>query len=204
MAPSPQRARRSEHISQYLGPAKLIPLSEYEPGVYLLKVGARVVYVGQAQNVRFRVAQHLAERTKIFDSAEYFPCDKRDLDTIESLLIHKFQPEYNGTVAGVPVMPLGKKVLMQMARELIGSELVVQQPTRSSRPPSSVPSPYTGQPSGRLLKLPEVCHFVGFGKSKVYEMVRAGTFPKPKSFGVRCVRWKGDEIQAWVARRSES
>lgn len=48
-----------------------------------------------------------------------------------------------------------------------------------------------------LLKLPEVCHQAGFGKSAIYEMIKAGTFPGPIKLGYGS-RWSQQEVQAWV------
>ncbi|WP_236247390.1 helix-turn-helix transcriptional regulator [Pseudomonas tohonis] len=49
-----------------------------------------------------------------------------------------------------------------------------------------------------LIKLPEVCRQAGFGKSAIYEMISAGTFPGPIKLGCAS-RWSQLEVQAWIA-----
>jgi prophage regulatory protein len=48
-----------------------------------------------------------------------------------------------------------------------------------------------------LIKLPEVCRQVGFGKSTIYELIAAGAFPTPAKLG-RYSRWSQLEVQAWI------
>jgi len=48
-----------------------------------------------------------------------------------------------------------------------------------------------------LIKLPEVCRQAGLGKSAIYEMIAAETFPAPIKLG-RYSRWSQSEIQGWV------
>jgi len=51
-----------------------------------------------------------------------------------------------------------------------------------------------------LLKLPEVCHQAGFGKSAIYEMIKAGTFPGPIKLGYGS-RWSQIEVQEWIKQQ---
>lgn len=55
----------------------------------------------------------------------------------------------------------------------------------------------TDQPIDILIKLPEVCRQAGFGKSAIYDMIKAGTFPGPIKLGYGS-RWSQQEVQAWV------
>lgn len=48
-----------------------------------------------------------------------------------------------------------------------------------------------------LIKLPEVCRQAGFGKSAIYEMINAGTFPEPIKLGCAS-RWSQTEVQQWI------
>lgn len=48
-----------------------------------------------------------------------------------------------------------------------------------------------------LIKLPEVCRQAGLGKSSIYEMIAANSFPAPIKLG-RYSRWSQAEIQGWV------
>lgn len=51
-----------------------------------------------------------------------------------------------------------------------------------------------------LIKLPEVCRQTGFGKSAIYEMIAAGTFPQPIKLGCAS-RWSQLEIQGWITKQ---
>jgi len=51
-----------------------------------------------------------------------------------------------------------------------------------------------------LIKLPEVCRHVGFGKSAIYEMIAAGTFPEPIKLGCAS-RWSQLEVQGWITQQ---
>lgn len=64
-------------------------------GVYLLKTGEEIVYIGQSINVPSRVQQHIRDG-KIFDSVAIIPCDKEYLDTKEMFLIKLIKPPLNG------------------------------------------------------------------------------------------------------------
>lgn len=50
----------------------------------------------------------------------------------------------------------------------------------------------------RLIRLPEVMDRVGLRRTAVYERVKAGEFPKPRSLGPRCSVWVEAEVDAWV------
>ena len=42
---------------------------------------------------------------------------------------------------------------------------------------------------------------VGLGRSTIYAMVKAGTFPAPVKLSPRCVRWRASDVSAWLAAR---
>ena len=49
-----------------------------------------------------------------------------------------------------------------------------------------------------LLTLPEVCHYLGLGVTKVKELVAAGSLPKPLKFGTAS-RWSvRRQLEPWV------
>ena len=50
-----------------------------------------------------------------------------------------------------------------------------------------------------LLRLSEVQRIVGLKKTAIYSRVEAGLFPEPLKLSERCVRWRAEEIEAWVA-----
>lgn len=51
----------------------------------------------------------------------------------------------------------------------------------------------------RLIRLPEVRHRVGLGRSTIYRWMAEGRFPKPVQLGGYAVAWAEDEIEEWVA-----
>ena len=53
----------------------------------------------------------------------------------------------------------------------------------------------------RLIRLPEVQHRVGLGRSTIYRWMSEGKFPKPVQLGDYAVAWAEDEVQAWIATR---
>jgi prophage regulatory protein len=55
--------------------------------------------------------------------------------------------------------------------------------------------------SRRLLRLKEVQHQVGLGKSAIYDKIKRGEFPSPISLGGRAVAWPSDAVDAWVDER---
>lgn len=53
----------------------------------------------------------------------------------------------------------------------------------------------------RLLRLPELLHLLGLGKSTFYKMVREGHFPKPICIGSRRVGWPRRVVVRWIKQR---
>ena len=53
----------------------------------------------------------------------------------------------------------------------------------------------------RLIRLPEVQHRVGLGRSTIYRWMAEGKFPKPVQLGGYAVAWAEDEVEAWIAGR---
>ena len=53
----------------------------------------------------------------------------------------------------------------------------------------------------RLLRLSEVLTRTALGRSTIYRLMRAGSFPEPLKVGVRAVRWRESEVEAWLAAR---
>lgn len=62
-------------------------------GVYILRKGKIVVYVGMSRNVRSRVKSHTV---RDFDSVEVIKCGEEERCKLESRLIKKYKPKYNG------------------------------------------------------------------------------------------------------------
>jgi len=69
-------------------------------GVYFLIQDDQVVYVGQSVSVDTRVREHAnnkyAVNVKVFDRYAYIPCEKHQLNVLESLYIHALNPKYQG------------------------------------------------------------------------------------------------------------
>lgn len=55
--------------------------------------------------------------------------------------------------------------------------------------------------SYRFLRLKEVKHIVGLGRTAIYDRIRSDKFPKPYSLEARAVGWRSDEIDAWLKGR---
>lgn len=55
----------------------------------------------------------------------------------------------------------------------------------------------------RLIRLPEVRHRVGLGRSTIYRWMAEGKFPKPVHLGGFAVAWAENEIEAWIAGKLE-
>ncbi len=53
----------------------------------------------------------------------------------------------------------------------------------------------------RLLRLSEVLARCGLSRSSLDRMMRDGSFPEPLKVGVRAVRWRESEIEAWLGSR---
>jgi len=63
-------------------------------------------------------------------------------------------------------------------------------------------NPKTSNPE-RLLRLNEVVHLVGLGKSSIYEMTKRTppAFPRPLKLSRRAVCWPASVIDAWIQER---
>ncbi|WP_350214715.1 AlpA family phage regulatory protein [Algiphilus sp.] len=52
------------------------------------------------------------------------------------------------------------------------------------------------------MRLPEVARQVGFGKSQIYALMRAGEFPQSVKLSRRVTAWRSDEIAAYIEQRT--
>ncbi|CEO42013.1 AlpA family transcriptional regulator [Photobacterium kishitanii] len=50
----------------------------------------------------------------------------------------------------------------------------------------------------RFIRLKEVMHITGLGRSSIYNYMGEGRFPKTVSLGGRAVAWVESEIQDWI------
>lgn len=63
-------------------------------GVYILKQGSEIVYVGQSIDIERRLSEH-KKTDKIYDSVKTIGCKKENLDELEKKIIQKHSPKYN-------------------------------------------------------------------------------------------------------------
>ena len=56
----------------------------------------------------------------------------------------------------------------------------------------------------RFLRLPEVKHQVGYGRTAIYQKIKSGEFPAPISLGARAVAWTSDSIESWIESRIQA
>lgn len=59
-----------------------------------------------------------------------------------------------------------------------------------------------GLPQEGFIRLPQVLALFGVQKSKIWAMVKAGTFPAPKKFGHKTSLWDVREIREVMERLS--
>ena len=50
----------------------------------------------------------------------------------------------------------------------------------------------------QLIRLGDVLHQTSLSKTSVYRALREDRFPKPLRVGPQSVRWRQDEIDAWI------
>lgn len=49
-----------------------------------------------------------------------------------------------------------------------------------------------------LYRMPDVLRMTGLGKTKIYEMMQAGQFPRPLKLGPRAIGWRPQDLKDWV------
>ena len=57
----------------------------------------------------------------------------------------------------------------------------------------------TNRPT-RLIRIKEVQHRVGLGRSTIYRWMAKGKFPKPVQLGGYTIAWKESDIDSWIER----
>jgi len=55
----------------------------------------------------------------------------------------------------------------------------------------------SGFRAGTLLRLRQVCEYLGISRSTIYNLISKGRFPKPVRLGPGTVRWSVDDVDAW-------
>lgn len=86
--------KKSKNIKKTFKVADFFNIS----GIYFLKQGKIIVYVGESTCIMSRIMQHFKENVKQFDSFQIIEkrnfSDKQRL-SLEKSLIKKFKPQYN-------------------------------------------------------------------------------------------------------------
>lgn len=55
-----------------------------------------------------------------------------------------------------------------------------------------------------LMRLPAVMQATGYARSSVYNLIKAGKFPKPvRLAGGGAVAWRSTEVAAWIAAQGQ-
>ena len=54
-----------------------------------------------------------------------------------------------------------------------------------------------------LIAFEPLSHYVGFGRSRIYQLIAAGEFPQPIKVG-KSSRWVKAEIDAWISKQATS
>ena len=53
----------------------------------------------------------------------------------------------------------------------------------------------------RIIRMPEVVERTGFSRTWIYELIRAGKFPRQHKIGQRAVGFSSEEIDSWIQDR---
>ena len=53
----------------------------------------------------------------------------------------------------------------------------------------------------QLLRVAAVLDIVGVSRSALYEWMNEGRFPRPITIGPKTVRWRPEDIEAWLEER---
>ena len=52
-----------------------------------------------------------------------------------------------------------------------------------------------------ILRIADLVAAIGLGRSKIYELVADGEFPRPVQLGPRATGWLRSEVEEWIASR---
>lgn len=100
----------SAHRFELLAKAIPVQLEATGSGIYFLFRRGEVVYVGQSETICTRVAQHMADKKKVFDSYSWVRVKKDDLNFMETAYIQRFRPEDNGNGGPMQRQEFAKRV----------------------------------------------------------------------------------------------
>lgn len=57
-------------------------------------------------------------------------------------------------------------------------------------------------PSPRILRMKQLTAYIGVSRSRLYFLVKEGRFPRGIQLSDRCVGWRIEDVDAWIAARS--
>ena len=57
-------------------------------------------------------------------------------------------------------------------------------------------------PRDRFIRLPEVMHMSGLGKTSIYDLMKKGKFPARIKFNARAAMWRESEVLTWIQKVS--
>jgi len=207
------RADQLPRSLRNLGNVTKLEFYEVQPAVYFLISRGEIVYIGQSIQPRSRIAQHVAEGQKEFDSVFLKHCAPEDLDKWESAYIHSFEPKYNCTLPnGQKLAPQRLSELKREAREILDftlAKMPKQTEQRAALRKSSedirpAESSSLSRPAGlRLIRLPDVISMIGLGRTSVLALSKSGRFPKPLKIG-RAIAWEIGEIERWIETQQQA
>src|SRR5271169_3475912 len=72
---------------------------------------------------------------------------------------------------------------------------IMQQTTKQSAPA------HVQQPQTALIRRKEVERLTALSRSRIYDLMKQGAFPRPVALGAMSVAWVEAEIQGWIAAR---
>ncbi len=58
--------------------------------------------------------------------------------------------------------------------------------------------------AARIIRLPHVESLVGLRKTKIYDLMKAGEFPRPVALSLRARGWLENEVLDWIEQRAAS
>jgi prophage regulatory protein len=76
----------------------------------------------------------------------------------------------------------------------------ISRSTATPPPPAPKASAERPQPLqlGALVRLSDVCKLVGLSRSSIYRRAGEGSFPVPVKLSEHCVRWRREDLDAWI------
>jgi prophage regulatory protein len=72
---------------------------------------------------------------------------------------------------------------------------IMQQTIKQGAPAQIQPTPTI------LIRRREVERLTALSRSRIYDLMKQGAFPRPVALGAMSVAWVESEIQAWIAAR---